>query len=316
MVGEHYGGLLNTSLLLSGAILHDIGKIFEFTKDAAPDYTTLGRLLGHLSYGAIYITELAKEMPDFPEEKLLLLQHMLISHHGEPSMGSPVTPKFLEAIALHFLDNLDGKLFGVADFIKKEGERPRSGGQLGWTTFNKLLNSFYLKTPDFKLVGSDAEVPSWGNAALAEAAPVAPAPVAPDAAPVEPSSLPDDYWPTFSQGELGSLEETDDLTDIIELPPYDYIEGPLADEPFASSTTLETEEAIGVMEPIGEVSLPEDASFQKMEENGPAREPDTSLQSILQPIAENAEEPRPVKKTRGKTLPEDLPPIAGQNRLF
>jgi 3'-5' exoribonuclease len=273
LVSLHYGELLNASLLLAGAVLHDIGKIFEFTKDPDTDYTTLGRLWGHLSYGAMYITELSRELPNFPQEKLLLLQHMLLSHHGEAKMGSPITPKILEAIVLHFLDDLDGKLFGVSAFIESEvGKNPNS--QPGWTGYNKLLDSFYLKTPDFlSQMPHNTEGNDFQEQNLSD--------VIPTDFPLEP--------PFGIEGE----QEID----------YRSSSGP------QSSSQQEPEIPNKEEEPILSINEPKGASTLKDFEE------DSTIETILQPIKENAEEQRPIKKTPAKVITEDEAPN-NLNRLF
>jgi 3'-5' exoribonuclease len=170
-LGSHYGPILNADLLVSGAVLHDIGKCWEFTGSLAADYTTPGRLLGHISMGAGFVSDLAREIGAFPEEKLLLLQHMILSHHGEGSMGSPQTPKILEAVALHHLDNLDGKLNGILAFMEKEKAGWSNPAEaMVWTGFNRLLSDFYMITPGQGETGParashTAEVPigAWGQ---------------------------------------------------------------------------------------------------------------------------------------------------------
>ncbi|MDR2199665.1 MAG: HD domain-containing protein [Deltaproteobacteria bacterium] len=144
---DHYGGVVNRSLLLAGAILHDIGKTWEFTQGPGTDYTTKGRLMGHLCMGSEFVSETAAGIPGFPAEKLVLLQHLLLSHHGEFAMGTAVTPKILEAVLLHQLDNLDAKLRGISDFIQKETQPQGDGTRPEWTGFFKLLESYYMRTP-------------------------------------------------------------------------------------------------------------------------------------------------------------------------
>ncbi|MDR2612527.1 MAG: HD domain-containing protein [Deltaproteobacteria bacterium] len=145
--GRHYGGLLNRSLLVAGAALHDIGKVWEFTEGPDTDYTTRGRLLGHLVIGPLFLAEVARGLPGFPETKLLLLQHLLVSHHGAPDMGSTVTPKLLEGFALHFLDNLDGKIAGVAGILAREVRPDSAWPSSEWTTYNRQLESHFMATP-------------------------------------------------------------------------------------------------------------------------------------------------------------------------
>ncbi|MDR3153809.1 MAG: HD domain-containing protein [Deltaproteobacteria bacterium] len=146
-VGRHYGTLLNRSLLTAGAALHDIGKVWEFSGGPDNDYTTRGRLLSHLVIGPLFLAEAAKELPGFPEEKLLLLQHLLVSHHGKPEMGSCVTPKVLEGIALHFVDNLDGNLTGVSEYLAREAKPETAHSGSEWTSFNRHLQSHFMVTP-------------------------------------------------------------------------------------------------------------------------------------------------------------------------
>jgi 3'-5' exoribonuclease len=145
MVGSHYGSCLDGSLLLAGAILHDVGKIWEFSHGSVTDYTTSGRLLGHLVLGVLFITEVGQELPDFPKDKLLFIQHLIASHHGQLIHGACQTPKLLEAVALHQLDNLDGKLNGIGAFINKDIGQQVSPSP--WTSYNHLLEDYFCQTP-------------------------------------------------------------------------------------------------------------------------------------------------------------------------
>lgn len=102
-------------LLLSGAILHDIAKLEEFhaeTTGIASGYTTEGTLLGHLVRGAMLVEKKGQEL-GIDGETLMLLEHMLISHHGEPEFGAAVRPMFLEAEILSSLDMLDARIFEI-----------------------------------------------------------------------------------------------------------------------------------------------------------------------------------------------------------
>ncbi|MDR1534984.1 MAG: HD domain-containing protein [Planctomycetota bacterium] len=101
---------INRDLLLAGALLHDAGKIEELTVGIGIDYSDRGKLLGHLYLGAEMLSRRAAALPGFPAEKLMLLQHLILSHHGRFEYGSPVLPKIPEAFALHNLDNLDAKV--------------------------------------------------------------------------------------------------------------------------------------------------------------------------------------------------------------
>lgn len=105
----------NKDLLLSGAILHDIAKLSEFAvgdSGIASGYSVEGNLIGHLVMGARQISETAKQL-EIPEEKSMLLQHMVLSHHGEPDFGAAVRPLFLEAELLSELDLMDARVYQI-----------------------------------------------------------------------------------------------------------------------------------------------------------------------------------------------------------
>jgi Predicted HD-superfamily hydrolase len=108
---------LSRDLLMTGVIIHDIEKINEMNADSngvVSEYTFEGQMLGHLVMGVRTIDRLMDEL-GFSEEKAVLLEHMMISHHYEPEFGSPKKPSFPEAEALHYLDMLDSKLYDFDD---------------------------------------------------------------------------------------------------------------------------------------------------------------------------------------------------------
>ncbi len=98
------------NLLIAGGILHDIGKLEELTPAPAVEYTVQGRLVGHIILGRDLVREEATKIPNFPEETLLLIEHLILSHQGDYDWGSPKRPKILEALILHYLDDLDAKV--------------------------------------------------------------------------------------------------------------------------------------------------------------------------------------------------------------
>ncbi len=106
---------INRDLMIMGAILHDIGKIEEFHIEVLPDYTEIGKLVGHIVLGyemvSREITQMRKEGLDFPELLEKMLKNMLLSHHGSLEFGSPVLPLSPEALLLHAMDDLDAKLY-------------------------------------------------------------------------------------------------------------------------------------------------------------------------------------------------------------
>ena len=110
---------VNRELLISGAILHDIAKTVEFdVKETgiASGYTVEGNLIGHLVMGAMMVKEAGRKLGT-DKEKSMLLQHMIISHHGEPEFGAAVRPLFLEAELLSQLDSMDAKIYEIMDAV-------------------------------------------------------------------------------------------------------------------------------------------------------------------------------------------------------
>ncbi len=117
---------LNRDLLLLGLLLHDLGKCWEISSDPGFAYTDEGRLLGHMYLGCEATRRVASRIPDFPPMLLKLLQHFILSHHGEYSYGSPVLPATPEAMAVHLLDNLSGQVFAM------RAAKPPSGEDWGY----------------------------------------------------------------------------------------------------------------------------------------------------------------------------------------
>jgi len=131
---------VNLDLLLSGALLHDVAKVMEYTGKPPIEFTDLGRLIGHLSLSDQLICEKARLIPGFPDELLLHLRHLVLSHHGEYEKASVRLPQTLEATILHHCDNLDAQSVGVAQLI--EGA-PKNAE---WTEFDKLNSRYYKIT--------------------------------------------------------------------------------------------------------------------------------------------------------------------------
>lgn len=133
-----YYPAVNRDLLVTAGILHDLGKIQELTWDRLFDYTDAGRLLGHITLGTLIVEERIRAIPEFPAALANSLLHCILSHHGELEWGSPKRPKTLEAIVLHYAENLDGKVNAFLGFAERfpDPQHP------GWTQFNKSLDRF------------------------------------------------------------------------------------------------------------------------------------------------------------------------------
>lgn len=113
---------LDRDLLVTGVILHDIGKIWEIEVGRGFAYSPAGELVGHLSLGVSLLVDRARRIEGFPPDLLLQLQHLILSHHGEYEWGSPRRPVTAEALALHHLDNLDAKLHMYWKAVDELGE--------------------------------------------------------------------------------------------------------------------------------------------------------------------------------------------------
>jgi len=160
---------VNRDLLLTGAFLHDIGKLHELTYQRSIAYTTKGQLLGHMIIELEMLHDKLKLVPGFPDELKVLLEHLIISHHGEYEFGSPKLPMFPEALMLHYLDDLDSKMESMRAQFEREAEL-----ETPWTSYNPSLARPLLNTKKFLergLAGSRlVEVPKTVAAAAVNSA--------------------------------------------------------------------------------------------------------------------------------------------------
>lgn len=135
---------INRDLLLTGAFLHDIGKIHELTYARSFSYTTSGQLLGHMIIELEMLHQKLAGLPDFPAELKILIEHLIISHHGKYEFGSPKLPMFPEALMLHYLDDLDSKMESMRAHFQRE-----AGLESEWTAYNASLGRPLLNTQKF-----------------------------------------------------------------------------------------------------------------------------------------------------------------------
>jgi 3'-5' exoribonuclease len=142
LVCRHYPAMIDRDLLLTGAFLHDIGKIHELSFSRTCAYTTRGQLLGHMVIELEMLHEKIALVPGFPGEYKTLLEHLIISHHGKHEFGSPKMPMFPEALMLHYLDDLDSKMESMRAQFDREPDAE-------WTSFNASLERPLLNTQKF-----------------------------------------------------------------------------------------------------------------------------------------------------------------------
>ncbi|HJC11735.1 MAG TPA: HD domain-containing protein [Candidatus Blautia merdigallinarum] len=132
--------ILNQDLLITTAMLHDIGKTRELSPFPKNDYTDDGQLLGHIMIGAEMIHDKAREIPGFPEKLESEVKHCILSHHGELEYGSPKKPALAEAVALNLADNTDAKMETLTEIFNGAGE------QKDWLGYNRFFESNLRKS--------------------------------------------------------------------------------------------------------------------------------------------------------------------------
>jgi len=139
LVGSHYVSI-DVDLLTAGIVLHDIGKIYELSYDRGFSYSPEGQLLGHIAIGIRMIAEKLRAFPEFPVELRNLIEHMVLSHHGQLEFGSPKLPIFPEALLLHYLDDMDSKMECMRVLIDKD---PQAEGY--FSTYSPALSRVALR---------------------------------------------------------------------------------------------------------------------------------------------------------------------------
>jgi 3'-5' exoribonuclease len=137
-LAKHYR--INEDLVVTGALLHDLGKIWELELDSSISYTDDGRLLGHLSMEVLYVDRMIRELPTFPPEHRRQLLHILLAHHGRYEYGSPRRPKTPEALLVHMVDNLDSKMAGMLEMIGPGGD-----DEDAWSEYSRILERYVYR---------------------------------------------------------------------------------------------------------------------------------------------------------------------------
>lgn len=136
---HHYSDI-DRDLLITGGILHDIGKIYELSYGRIVDYSDEGRLIGHIIISVEMVNAWISALEDFPPQLALELRHLLLSHHGDLEYGSPKRPKTVEALIVHYIDDLDAKVNAFQEFISAS-----RNDESDWTPFHRLLDRFIYK---------------------------------------------------------------------------------------------------------------------------------------------------------------------------
>ena len=155
-VAAHYPEL-DVDLLLTAAMLHDVGKLEELCYERAIGYSTEGQLLGHIVMELETVAKAMEEIEGFPEKLKTVVQHILISHHGEYEFGSPKLPMIREALVFHYLDDMDSKLAAVRAALAMDS------GDEDWSAFSGALGRRFLRLEKFLAESSVEKTGSPGE---------------------------------------------------------------------------------------------------------------------------------------------------------
>ncbi len=149
LVVQNYKGI-DLDLLLAGVVLHDLGKIYELSYARSFSYTSEGQLLGHMIIELQILHRTIAAMPEFPPALQTLLEHLIISHHGQYEFGSPKLPMFPEALMLHYLDDMDSKIQGMQGILERDASVAGN-----WTGYLASLGRPLLKMQKFLEEGGE-----------------------------------------------------------------------------------------------------------------------------------------------------------------
>ncbi len=142
LIAAHYPEL-DVDLLLTAAMLHDVGKLDELCYEKSVSYTTEGQLLGHIVMELETVSRAMDEIEGFPANLKTVVQHILISHHGQYEFGSPKLPMIREALAFHYLDDMDSKLAAVRAALASDSGEPE------WSAYSGALARKFLRLGEF-----------------------------------------------------------------------------------------------------------------------------------------------------------------------
>jgi 3'-5' exoribonuclease len=137
---NYYGPAVNRDLLLIGGLFHDIGKIYELSFERGTEYSKEGQLIGHHVLGCELVDRITARIPEFPADTKIHVKHLILAHHGKLEYGSPKVPHSIEALLVHYVDDLDSKVNTILDFI---GDDTNQGE---FTAVNRMFEHPFLKT--------------------------------------------------------------------------------------------------------------------------------------------------------------------------
>lgn len=137
-IASHYSGV-DRDMLLVGAVLHDAGKVREFSYNHMIDYTDEGRLLSHIVIGVEMVEAKVRSIEGFPPGQAAMVKHMIVSHHGLREFGSPEPPKTVEAVLLNQIDEIDARVNAIREFMASEDP------DAAWTSFHRLMERQFFK---------------------------------------------------------------------------------------------------------------------------------------------------------------------------
>jgi 3'-5' exoribonuclease len=190
LIAPHYPHV-DRDLLLTGVVLHDIGKIYELNYERGFSYSTEGQLIGHISIGLRMVGDKLRALPDFPPPLRSLVEHMILSHHGKLEFGSPKVPQFPEALLLHYLDDLDSKMECMRALIAND--RQVEGC---FTSYSPALERSVLKVERYRNGAAPPErAKAAAQAAKAPETPAEPVAAAPHLKPAPPVAPPSSSLP-------------------------------------------------------------------------------------------------------------------------
>jgi 3'-5' exoribonuclease len=150
-MADHYGPVVDRDLLITGALVHDIGKVQEIAVEAGFPYTTAGKLLGHILLGLEIVHDAGRRL-DIPDSRLRLVEHLIAAHQGRYEWQSPREPHTLEALILHYADDTDAKVQQAIDLVRSSDH--------GWTDYSRSFGREFLKHDGARDPASDPTPPA------------------------------------------------------------------------------------------------------------------------------------------------------------